>query len=359
MKIVDRYLIHEYLRNLLFITLSFLALFLIIDFFEKIRMFLSNHATFGQIGSYFLFMMPMIVSQILPAAVLVASLVTCGTLSRHSEITAMKANGISLYRIALPILTIAALTSLAIFFLSEWVTPLTNERAERIRLVEVQKYPSMGSFKQDQIWYRGKKGIYNFRLFDARTGTLQGITIHYLDRQMNLVMRLDAERGEWKEGRWLFHNVLITRFDNGEFPVLSRMKQQVADLPERPSDFQLIQKDVEAMGYFELKRYIRKLQSEGYDATRYVVDLHGKMAFPLVSILLAVIGVSFSLRSERSGGIAQGIGAGLVIGFSYWLVYAFGMSLGRSGALPPFIAAWFANMLFAVASLVLVRRVKT
>ena len=359
MKIVDRYLIHEYLRNLFFITLSFVSLFLIIDFFEKIRMFLSNHATFRQMGAYFLFMTPMIVSQILPAAVLLASLVTCGTLSRHSEITAMKANGISLYRIALPILTIAALTSLTIFFLSEWVTPLTNDRAERIRLVEVQKQASRGGFKQDQIWYRGEKGIYNFRLFDARTGTLQGITIHCLDRQMKLVMRLDAERGEWKEGRWLFHNVLIARFDNGAFPVLSKMKQQVVDLPEKPSDFQLIQKDVEAMGYSELKRYIRKLQSEGYDATRYIVDLHGKIAFPLVSILLAIIGVSFSLRSERSGGLAQGIGAGLVIGFSYWLVYAFGMSLGRSGALPPFIAAWFANMLFAVASLFLIRRVKT
>lgn len=359
MKIIDRYLIHEYLRNLLFITISFIALFLIIDFFEKIRMFLSNDATLGQMGSYFLFMIPMIVSQILPAAVLLASLVTCGTLSRHNEITAMKANGISLYRIALPILTIAAMTSLMIFFLSEWITPHTNDRAEKIRLIEVQKRPSMGSFKQDKIWYRGAKGIYNFRLFDARTGTLQGITIHYVDRRMNLVMRLDAERGEWKNGHWLFHNLLIARFDNGAFPVLSKVKQQVVDLPEKPSDFQLIQKNVEAMGYFELKRYIRKLRSEGYNETQYVVDLHGKIAFPLVSILLAIIGVSFSLRSERSGGIAQGIGAGLVIGFSYWLVYAFGMSLGRSGALPPFIAAWFANILFATASLFLVRRVKT
>lgn len=359
MKIVDRYLIHEYLRNLLFIALSFLLLFLIIDFFEKIRMFLSNHATFGQMGSYFLFMVPMIISQILPAAILLASLLTCGTLSRHSEITAMKANGISLYRIALPILAIAALTSMLIFFLSEWITPLTNDRAERIRLVEVQKQSSLGSFKQDQIWYRGEKGIYNFRLFDANTGTLQGITLHYLDRQMNLIMRMDAERGEWKEGRWLFHNVLVARFDSGSFPVLSKVKQQRVDLPEKPTDFQLIQKDVETMGYFELRRYIRKLQSEGYDATRYVVDLHGKMAFPLVSILLAVIGISFSLQSERSGGIARGIGAGLVIGFSYWLVYAFGMSLGRSGTLPPLIAAWFANILFTIVSVILVRRVKT
>ena len=359
MKIVDRYLINEYLGNLLLITLSLISLFLIIDFFEKFRMFLSNHATFGQMGSYFFFRLPMIISQILPAAILLASLMTCGYLSRHSEITAMKANGISLYRIAIPILTIAALTSLLIFFLSEWVTPHTNDRAKNISLIEVQKQRSLGSFKQDQIWYRGQKGIYNFRLFDAQTNTLQGITIHYLDREMNLVMRLDAERGEWTEGRWLFHNVLITRFDDGEFPVLSRMKQQVVDLPERPSDFQEVQKDVEVMGYFELKRYIRKLQSEGYDATRYVVDLHGKIAFSLVSIILAVIGFSFSLRSERSGGIAQGIGAGLVIGFSYWLVYAFGMSLGRSGTLPPFIAAWFANILFGAASVFLVWRVKT
>lgn len=359
MKILDRYLVRAYLRNMLFITLSFLSLFLIIDFFEKIRMFLSNHATLLQMGSYFFFRTPMVISQILPAAVLLASLITCGYLSRHSEITAMKANGISLYRIAIPILAIAALTSLLVFFLNEWVTPHTNDRAERIRLVEVQKRPSMGSFKQDQIWYRGQRGIYNFRLFDAQTGTLQGITIHYLDREMNLLTRIDAEKGEWKEGRWIFHNVLTTRFSDGGLPVLSREKRQAVDLPEKPSDFQMVQKNAEMMGYFELKRYIRKLRSEGYDATRYVVDLHGKIAFPLVSIILAVIGIAFSLRSERSGGIAQGIGAGLIIGFSYWLVYAFGMSLGRSGALPPPVAAWFANILFCAAAAILIPRVRT
>jgi len=131
------------------------------------------------------------------------------------------------------------------------------------------------------------------------------------------------------------------------------------DLPEKPSDFQVVQKDVETMGYMELKRYIQKLQSEGYDATRYVVDLHGKIAFALVGIILTVIGIAFSLRSERSGGIAQGIGVGLILGFSYWLVFAFGMSLGRSGTLSPLIAAWFANILFAAGSVWLVWRIKT
>ena len=359
MSILDRYLTREFTRNLLLITGSFISLFLIIDFFEKIRMFLSNHATFEQMARHFIFLIPMVLSQALPASVLLASLMTCGTLSRHSEIVAMKANGISLYRLSLPLLIIAALVSGLVFLLSEWVTPYTNERAEHIRLVEVQKRPSLGSYKQEQIWYRGEKGIYNFNLFDPLNNTLHGIVIHYLDRNMNLLMRLDAERGVWRENRWHLQNVLIARYPRREFPALERAAHHVADLPEGPEDFKVVQKDVEVMGYFELDRYIRKLRSEGYDATRYETDLQGKIAFPLVTIILAVIGIAFSLRSERSGGIAQGIGAGLVIGFSYWLVYAFGLSLGRSGTFSPLFAAWFANALFGIVSLWLFLRIKT
>ncbi|MEW6332697.1 MAG: LPS export ABC transporter permease LptG [Thermodesulfobacteriota bacterium] len=359
MRILHRYLAYEFTRNLLFIVICLICLYLIIDFFEKIRMFLSNQATVQQMALHFLFRIPMILSQMLPASVLLASLLTCGYLARHSEVVAMKANGISLYRAFLPILTIAALTCLLVFFLNEWITPYTNERSEYIRLIEVQKRRSMGTFKQDQIWYRGQKGIYNIRLFDAQNNRLHGIVLYYLDQDMKLGMRLDAEWGEWNQERWIFHNILVTRFPAGEFPTIERLSRQVVDLPERPEDFKVAQKDVETMGYVELEGYIEKLRSEGYDATRYVVDLHGKVAFPLVSIVLAVIGISFSLRSERSGGIAQGIGVGLVIGFSYWLVYAFGMSLGRSGTFPPLIAAWFANGIFGIASLWLLLRIRT
>jgi lipopolysaccharide export system permease protein len=359
MRILYRYLSYEFARNVAFITLCLILLYLIIDFFEKIRMFLSNHATFQQMAAHFLFRIPMIVSQMLPAAVLLASLMTCGYLSRHSEIVAMKANGISLYRASLPILTISAAICMLVFLLNEWITPYTNERSEYIRLIEVQKRRSLGTFKQDQIWYRGQRGIYNIKLFDAQSNKLHGIAIYYLNQDMQLHRRLDAEWGEWKDGRWIFHNILHTRFPTGEFPVLERVTQQTIDLPEKPEDFKVVQKDVETMGYYDLKRYINKLHSEGYDATRYIVDLHGKTAFPLVGIILAVIGISFSLRSERSGGIAQGIGIGLIIGFSYWLIYAFGMSLGRSNALPPMLAAWFANILFGIASLWLFVRLKT
>jgi len=164
MRVLDRFLIIEYLGNLLLITVSLVLIFLIIDFFGKFRMFLSNHATYMQMGSYFFFRLPMIISQMLPAAVLLSSLVTCGYLSRHNEITAMKANGISIYRVALPILTIAVLISLLIFLLSEWITPYTNDRAENIRIIEVQKRQSMGSFKlQFQLHRSGAKHIARHR----------------------------------------------------------------------------------------------------------------------------------------------------------------------------------------------------
>jgi lipopolysaccharide export system permease protein len=118
MKILDRYLLAEYLRNMLLTSLIFLFLFVTIDFFEKIRMFLTNNATLAQMLSYSLFQIPIALAQILPAVILLSSLITFGNLSRHSEIIALKANGISLLRFALPILGVSILTSLAIFILS-------------------------------------------------------------------------------------------------------------------------------------------------------------------------------------------------------------------------------------------------
>jgi len=357
---LDRYISREFVKLLLLIIISLVGLYLVVDFFERIRMFLSNHATFLQILSYFTFEIPMIVSLMLPVAVLLASLLTFGILSKNSEIIAMKANGVSLYRSAFPIITITIFICVFAFFLNEFLTPYTNQKAKHIKLIEVQKREKLGFFKQNQIWFRSKDGIYNFNMFDPKTGTLKGIKINYLDRGMILTKRLDAKRAQWKKGTWIFYDVLITRFSPGKLPTIERAKSQIINLPETPSDFMMVQKDTGEMGYFELRKYIKNVQSEGYDAVQYMADMYGKIAFSLVSLILAVIGVSFSLRkSERSGGISQSIAVGIIIGFSYWIVYAFSLSLGRSGTLPPLLAAWASNVLFGIGAVVMFSRVKT
>jgi len=357
--ILDRYVIKEFMRSLILILMTLILLSLLVDFFGKIRMFLSNQATFYQMASYFLWEIPLFASLTLPASVLLASLITFASFSRSNEIIAMKANGISLYRTALPVIVIAAVICVVTFFISEFLTPYGIDRSEYIRLVEVQKQTDKGTFKQNQIWYRGRSAIYNFRFFDPDKNVLKGITIFYLDPSFHLTSRIDAEWAEWQNGAWVAHNLLVTTFKSETFPTLERIKKKTLNIPEEPSDFKVIQKDSEKMNYLELRRYITKMREEGYDTSRYLVDMYGRTAFPFITLILVFIGISFSLRLGRSGGVTRSIGLGIIIGFSYWLVHAFSLSLGRSGSLPPILSAWMANILFIAAAAYMFSRVET
>ncbi len=359
MNILDRYCLKEFLRYFAMLVISLVSLYVIVDFFERIRMFFSNQATINQVLAFYLFSIPFFVWQIMPVGVLIASFATFGSLSRNNEIVAMKACGINLYRIALSVISFAILISIIAFLISEFIIPYTNQRADHIRLREILKQEPMGIFKQNQLWYRGKAGIYNFKAFDARTNILQGISIYYLDDKFNLLKRIDAERGEWDHGRWIFSNLVTTTFIPNQFPELRSISKGEVDLPEDPEQFKTMAKNTENMGYFQLRHYIQEMQAFGYNATTYQVDMHGKLAFPLVSIIMAIIGISLSLKKERGSGISQSIVGGLAIGFSYWIVFALTISMGHAGTLPPILAAWAANILFVLIGGIMAPRLRT
>ncbi|MRR18029.1 MAG: LPS export ABC transporter permease LptG [Deltaproteobacteria bacterium] len=359
MKLLDKYILREFLRFFLITCVTFIVLYVIIDFFEKSRMFMSNKATAVQMASYFLYSIPFIISMILPAAILLSTLLTYSFLSKFSEITAMKANGVSLYRIAVPALAVAAVVAVFLFFFTEMVTPASIQKTEYIVKVDVQKQKTLGFFKQNEIWYRSHNAIYNFKLFDVEKNILRGITINLLNSDFTLKERIDAERAEWKDKHWVFFNLLTTTFTKENVPQLAWSKQKVVAIPEQPNDFKIIQKDAEKMGYFELRRYVKKIRAEGYDVSKYMVDLYGKIAFPFVCLILVFIGMSFSVRSERAGGVMQSVAIGIFIGFSYWIVHAFCMSLGRSGILPVIVAAWTSNILFGGLAAFLFYRIRT
>lgn len=117
-------------------------------------------------------------------------------------------------------------------------------------------------------------------------------------------------------------------------------------LSKKPEDLRNIERLANEMNYRELTKYVKKLKGEGYAASRYSVDLHSKISFPLVSIIMVMIGIPFALRSGRHGGIAIGVGLSVIIGFSYWVVFAVNSSLGYNSIIPPFVAAWFTNFIF-------------
>jgi len=203
-KLIDQYILKEFLRFFLITFVSFIVLFLIIDFFEKSRMFMSNHATVAQIASYILYSIPFVISMTLPVAVLLATLLTYSFLSKYSEITAMKANGISLYRISLPVLAVAAAVSVFLFCFTEMITPASVQKMEHIIKVEVQKQQTLGFFKQNEIWYRSQNAIYNFKMFDVEKNILQGVTINRLNPDFTMKTRIDAERPNGKTNHGCF-----------------------------------------------------------------------------------------------------------------------------------------------------------
>ena len=359
MTVLDRYIAREFVLTFGFVLLAFLCLYMVVDFFERIRMFLSNSATLWQIVSYHLYTVPSIVAMMMPACVLLAALITFGLLSRNHEIVAMKANGIGLHRIALPVLAFSLLACALNFLLNEFVTPAANWRAEYIKYAEVQKKKEWGAFKENAIWYKSQNAIYNFKLFSPSESRIRGVTIHYLDPGFSLASRIDAREAQWTGERWELRDVLRTTFSGRDFPTIERLPMLAVEIAEKPEDLQVVQKSADQMGFRELRNYIRKLRQEGYDATRYETDLQGKIAFVFVSLILALLGVAFPMRSERSGGIAQGIGIGVIIGFSYWIVFAFTLSLGRSGTLPPAVAAWATNVILGIVAVVMFRKVNT
>jgi len=172
------------------------------------------------------------------------------------------------------------------------------------------------------------------------------VTFYFFDSQFNLTSRLDAEKVQWKNGMWFFYNGLSQSF-RGEGNYTSYpFAEKTLILPETPEDFRVQEKGSEEMTYTELRSHIRKIQKEGYEATRYQVEKEIRLAFPFVCLIMALIGISMALRKEKGIGIAQGIVGSLAVTFIYWIFFGFSRSLGISGIFPPLWAAWASNLLF-------------
>lgn len=358
-RIINQYVLSVFFSNLILILVSLISVYLIVDFFSKLRMLISNHASYSQVLRFFLNMIPVITSQMAPAAILIATLVTFGNFSRYNEIMAFKANGVSIYSVALPVVFSVIVLTPVLFLFSEFVAPKCLEKAEHIRFVEIQKRKKLGTFKQNQIWFRGTQGIYNFNLFEEQSDTIKGVTFNFFNKDFELVKRIDAEKAVWDDGKWVLYNVVVVTFTNSNYPELEFREKMSIEIPEKPEDFRHLQKDADKMGFFELFSYVKQLSREGYDTTRYVADLHSKVAMNIVGIIFVLLGIGFSLLKERGGTLTQSVSAGVLIGFSYWLVHAFALSLGRSGVLPPVPAAWAADTVFTIFACYVLKKVNT
>jgi lipopolysaccharide export system permease protein len=351
-RILHRYVLSEYLRILSLSLSSLIFIYLIVLFFQKMGTFTKNQAPLYLIFEYLLYKMPSVIFEwTLPFGVLLATLLTLGTFSRHSEITAMKANGISLYRITFPLLLLALILSLFSFLGNEYLVPWTNYKTKYVLDVKVRKEEPSSFFRNYKIWYHGDHEIFNIQLLDPAKKVLKGFSFYRLDDQFHCTQRIDAQEAKWTGQKWDLHNGTVRKFDPSGSIQTIPFKQMEISLQETWDSFQKLERPSEELSYSELMTYIRKIRSAGYDATRYVVGLHAKLSYPFLNLVMVLIGIPFALKTARSGGIALNIGISVVIGSGYAVLFAVFISFGKTGILPPLVAAWTPTVLFSLAGI--------
>lgn len=342
-------MIKEYLKILCYSLSTFMGVYIIVDFFERIDMFIKHEAPAGTIVQYFLYKAPFIMYQMIPISVLLSTLLTIGIMSKNNEIMAMKSGGMSLYSIVAPLILMALFMTGFSFIGSEYVTPYTNMRVTGIKR-SVKKDKVSRFLRERSIWYSGKNMIYNFDYFNAKKNKLYGITLFSFDDEFSLKRRIDAQTGLYKNGAWSLSDVTVRDFGYEDGKLLPKktatFKEMTVAIPETPETLKEVRKKAEEMSYDELKVFIADLKEEGYEATEYEVDLHAKIAIPFVCVIMTIIGIPFALKRRRAGSLAVGIGLSLAIGILYWITLSFAISLGHAGVIPPAIAAWVSLFIF-------------
>jgi len=350
-QIIHKYLIREVLKNFAIVLAAAMTIYLVVDFFEKIDDFLESMVPISQALIFFMFRLPLIIAQVTPVGVLLAVLIVLGLMARNNELVALQSGGISTYYLLKSLLVLGLAFSLFLFFFAEIVVPITMAKANHIWEVKVNKQEA--TFKQKDIWIKGNRAIYHIAYFNPADKSISGVTFNFFDDRFNIAKRIDAKKGIYEDGRWLLHDcVEQIRLEDGSYQVVYPL-QRTLKIDLAPEDLKRLVKKSEEMSFNELSTYIQKVKEEGYDATPYQVDWQAKLAFPVVCLVMTLVGTAISVRNRKKEGIAMGIAYGIGVAFCYWVVYGLCISLGHNGLLQPFLAAWVTNTIFVFLSIVI------
>lgn len=348
--ILDRYLIRGFVRALALSLLCFTGLYLIVDFFDQIDDLLRAGAPVWTSFKYFLYKLPQMVSRVFPFGALFAALFSLGTLARAQEITAMRSGGLSLRRISLPVLLFSLLVGFFSFFWSESLVPIFTSKAQHIYRTQVRKKQPHSLLGTKDIWLRGEGAFISVERFDTKKNVLAGVSIYLLNPDFSLKGLIEAPSARWNGKSWEARGSMEWLFlPDGK--MRQRKMNTALPLTETPDDLKVLARKPEEFSLFDLQKQIADLQAKGISATEYEVDVQVKMALPLVPPLLVLLAIPFALKGAQAGGIALSFGFTLLIGIAFWFLLAFAVSLGHSGALPPWVAAWLPNVTLASIAL--------
>jgi LPS export ABC transporter permease LptG len=314
----------------------------------------------GKVATYHLFLTPKLIYDYAPIAVMVAVLITFAVLSKQNEVTAFKACGVSLYRLALPVLLASLALSGALFAFDYYVVPDANLIQDGIRN-EIKGRAVRTFLRPDRQWIYGKGArIFHYKYFDPVERVMAGVHVYELDQStFRLRRHIYAERAQWQQGieAWIFQNGWSRDVDNvSEYKVWQ--VTTFPELTETPEHFSPEEKQYKQLNFHQLDDYIADLGQSGFDTVRLRVQYHRKFSVPLFPFILAIIAVPFSFWVGNRGAMAA-VGASFVIAIAYLAVNQLFEQVGNLNQLPPTIAAWSPNVIFVLTGLYAMTRMRS
>lgn len=344
--ILDRYLVREYLKFLALGLAVAAALFVIIDLLQTLDRYLRVKPPLGYILEHFIYRLPAALHDGLPVVVLVATVFLFLTLSRYHELTAMKAAGISLFRASSPVLLAGLGIAMTSGLFQELILPRLNELGDEVDRVKIRGQLPRHLQTQQHLWLRASDSrFYRVELLSPNTNDMYGVTILEVDRKFRLLNRLDARQAHWTRAGWDFDDGAWREIGPAGDVTTVPFVHTALTLQEEIEDFTQVQKPVEAMSYRELHDYVDRLEATGFSVKKYLVELYSKLSFPLVNLVMVLVAIPFALHSPRTGRVF-GIALAIAIMAGYLVVHYVALAFARADLLPPFLAAWTANIIF-------------
>jgi LPS export ABC transporter permease LptF/LPS export ABC transporter permease LptG len=360
--ILDDMILRDFALYLTMIMSTFLVLALVFTFFELLTDIVRNRVPLITVAEYLWNLSPSMIYLMAPMGVLLAVLITFGLLEKSSELTAMKATGFSIYRATLPVIVLSGIFAAGLFVFDQLYIPHTNREQEILRN-EIKGKPAQTYLQADRKWIFGQSDqIYYYRVFDPDQNIFGGISVFEFDpNTFQLTRRIQAEHAYWdpRLQKWVFEQGWVRDLKG---PSIQNYRtfdiQTFDDLREDPGYFKKEVKQSSEMNYDELRSYIEDLQQSGFDTIRLKVQLQKKIAFPLITLVMAILAIPFA-ASGRRGGALVGVAVALGIAVVYWVTAGLFEAMGDANQLPAMIAAWAPDFIFALAGGYMLLRVPT
>ena len=360
--ILDDMILRDFAMYLAMILATFLMLALVFTFFELLTDIVRNKVAFIVLVEYLLNLSPSLMYLMAPMSVLLAVLVTFGLMEKFSELTAMKATGISIYRATLPVIVLSGIFAAGLFVVDQLYLPHTNRRQEVLRN-QIKGKPPQTYLQADRKWIFGQNNqIYYYQVFDPDTDRFGGISAFEFDpATFQLTRRMHADSAHWEPRlkKWVFENGWVRSLHGASIQEYRTFDVSTFnEFTEDPSYFKKEVRQSSEMDYHELRNYIEDLQQSGFETVRLKVQLQKKLAYPLITLVMAVLAIPFAAQGRR-GGALTGVAIALGIAVVYWVMAGIFEAMGNANQLPALLAAWAPDFIFGLAGGYLLLRVST